>query len=171
VVPGHTAVTPLDLHDFPYTHSLVMAIVWAALFGAGYLLATKDRRGALVLAAGVASHWLLDYVSHVPDMPLYPGDTHYVGLGLWRSLPATLVVEAALFAAGVWLYISATRPRTGRGTIALWSLIVFLIVVYLSSVFGPPPPDAKLVAISALGMWLFVPWAWWIDRNREPAAP
>jgi len=101
-------------------------------------------------------------------MPLYPGSTTYVGLGLWRSLPATLAVEAVLFAAGVWLYTSATRPRSRQGVVSLWSLVVFLIVVYVGSFAGPPPPSAQLVAISALAMWIFLPWAWWIDRTREP---
>jgi hypothetical protein len=168
VVPGLTPVTPLDLHDFPYTHSLVMALVWSLVFAAGTVLVSDDRRAGVVVGLGVASHWLLDYVSHIPDMPLYPGSATFLGLGLWRSLPATLAVEAALFAGGVWLYASATRPRNRQGVVSLWSLVVFLVVVYVSSFAGPPPPSAQLVAISALAMWIFLPWAWWIDRTRAP---
>jgi membrane-bound metal-dependent hydrolase YbcI (DUF457 family) len=172
VVPGITPVTPLDLHDYPYTHSLAMAVVWSLVFALGYLAFTKgrDRRGALVIGLGVASHWLLDFVTHIPDMPLYPGHTDYVGLGLWRSLPGTLAVEAALFVAGVGLYATATRPRSRWGSIALWSLVAFLVVAYAGSLGGPPPPSAQLVAIGALATWIFIPWAWWIDRTRERIA-
>jgi membrane-bound metal-dependent hydrolase YbcI (DUF457 family) len=170
VVPGITAVTPLDLHDYPYTHSLAMAVVWSLLFALGYLAFTRDRRGALVIGLGVASHWLLDFVTHIPDLPLYPGHTDYVGLGLWRSLPGTLAVEAALFVAGVGLYATATRPRSRWGSIALWSLVAFLVVAYAGSLGGPPPPSAQLVAIGALATWIFIPWAWWIDRTRERIA-
>lgn len=170
VVPGITAVVPLDLHDYPYTHSLAMAVVWSVLFAVGYLAVSRDRRGALVIGLAVASHWLLDVVTHIPDLPLYPGAADHVGLGLWRSLPGTLAIEIPLFVAGVGLYATATRPRSRGGSIALWSLVAFLVVAYGSSLGGPPPPSARLVAVSALAMWIFLPWAWWIDRTRERVA-
>ncbi len=86
---------------------------------ASYYLRRRDRVGALWLAALVLSHWVLDFVSHRPDMPLWPGGP-LVGLGLWYSVPATLAVEFALFAIGAWLYASVTRPRDRIGTYAFW---------------------------------------------------
>src|SRR6185436_7872623 len=71
--PGNTAFTPLDLHDYPWSHSLVMSLVWSVLFGLGYYAFSRYRRGAVVIGLGVFSHWVFDFVTHRPDMPLWPG--------------------------------------------------------------------------------------------------
>jgi len=165
--PGNTAVTPLDLHDFPWTHSLAMSVVWSVAFAAAYRWrARRDNLGAAVLGLGVFSHWVLDVVSHRPDMPLYPGSATYWGLGLWSSVPATLAVEGALFAAGVWLYAAATRAKDRTGAWALRGFVAFLLLGYLMNVFGPPPPSPKAIAVFGHTGWLFVAWAAWIDRHR-----
>ena len=168
--PGNTAFTPLDLHDYPWSHSLVMAIGWSLLVAAITAAVTRNRRAAVVMAIGVFSHWVLDFVTHRPDMPLYPGSATSVGLGLWNSTVATLLIESAMFAGGIWIYTHATRPRDRTGRWAFVALIVLLVVFYLSAAFGPPPPNEKALAITAVFMWLFVPWAWWIDRNRTVVA-
>ena len=165
IEPGITAVTPLDFVSYPYTHSLVATVLWAALLAGGYYALRRDRKGALWLAALVCSHWVLDFVSHRPDLPLWP-DGPRVGLGLWYSLPATLAVEFALFGAGVWIYASATRARDRRGSVLLWLFVAVLAALYLAAVFGPPPPSVQALAISGLAGWLFVAWAYWIDRHR-----
>lgn len=164
--PGNTAFTPLDLHDYPYTHSLLAALVWSVAFAGLYLAATRYRRGALVVALGVFSHWVLDFVTHRPDLPLFPGSTRLVGLGLWNSRSGTIAAESAMFVMGVWLYVRCTRPRGGAGKLALAALIALLAVIYVSTIVGRPPPSARVVAWVGLASWLFVPWAWWIDRNR-----
>jgi membrane-bound metal-dependent hydrolase YbcI (DUF457 family) len=168
--PGNTAFTPLDLHDYPWSHSLLMSLVWSVAFGGVYFAVSRYARGALVVAAGVFSHWVLDFVTHRPDMPLYPGSATNVGLGLWNSRAGTLAVETAMFAVGLWLYVTATRPRNRRGKYALAALVAFVSLSYLSAAFGPPPPSAHVIAVVGLIAWVFVPWAWWIDRNREFAA-
>jgi hypothetical protein len=165
--PGNTAVTPLDFVSYPYSHSLVMALGWAAVSAVVYWVATRYARGALVIAAGVFSHWVLDVVSHRPDMPLAPGIPTRIGLGLWNSRPATLVAEFVLYGLGVWLYVSGTRPLNRRGSIALWVFVGLLAVFYLMSFFGPPPPSVAAITWTGLVAWLFPLWAWWIDRNRE----
>jgi membrane-bound metal-dependent hydrolase YbcI (DUF457 family) len=170
--PGNTAFTPLDLHDYPYTHSLVGALAWSAL-GAALLFAyRRDARASAVIAAGVFSHWVLDWVTHRPDMPLYPGSETRVGLGLWNSIPGTILVETALFVAGIVLYLRGTRARDRIGSIAWWSLIALLVVFYVLTLLTPPPADVKSIIVGGLVAWLFLPWAWWIDRHRErvPAA-
>jgi membrane-bound metal-dependent hydrolase YbcI (DUF457 family) len=167
--PGNTAFTPLDLHDYPYTHSLVGAVGWSLLAAALFWAVTRYRRGAWVIAAGVFSHWVLDLVTHRPDMPLYPGSATLVGLGLWNSRTATIVVEVAMFVAAVWLYARTTQPRNRRGAVTLWSLVALLLVFYAGNAFGPPPPNERMIAIAALAAWIFVPWTWWIDRNRAVA--
>src|SRR5688500_7330651 len=64
--PGDTAMTPLDLHDYPYSHSLLASLLWSAAAGGAFWLWKRDRRAALVIAAGVFSHWVLDFVTHRP---------------------------------------------------------------------------------------------------------
>lgn len=167
VDPGNTRFTPLDLHDYPYTHSLAGALCWSLAFGGLYLLSQRDRRGAWVLGLGVFSHWLLDFLTHRPDMPLYPGSGLRVGLGLWNSIPGTLLVETSIFVAGVALYATGTRARNRTGSIALWALVALLGLLYVGVAIGPPPPSARAIMIGGLSSWLFVPWAFWIERNRE----
>jgi hypothetical protein len=165
--PGNTAFTPLDLHDYPYSHSLVMSLVWSLLLGGLYFAVTRYRRGAVVIALGVFSHWVLDFVTHRPDMPLYPGSATSVGLGLWNSRAGTLLIEGAMFVAGVAIYVRTTRARDRAGSIGFWAMVVFVILAYLSSALGPPPPSVKALIAAAFVSWLFVPWAWWFDRHRD----
>jgi len=162
IAPGITRFTPLDFYDYPITHSLVGSACWAALFAGGWMLARRNRRIAALLAAGVVSHWVLDAISHRPDMPVLPRGP-YVGLGLWNSVAATLVVELTMFAAGIALYVQG--GGTGRRRISFWLLMAFLLVVYFAASFGPPPPDTRTLAFSALTAWLLIPWAWMADRR------
>ena len=168
VAPGNTAFTPLDFVSYPWTHSLLMGLVWAAGFGVVYRWRTGFTRGAWVLGGLVISHWVLDLATHRPDLPLAPGAPK-VGLGLWSSVPGTIAVEGALFAVGVYLYAAGTRARNRTGRVAFWALVAFLVGVYVANL-GPPPPSARAIGIAGMAMWLFIPWAVWIDRNREPLA-
>ena len=169
IVPGITHVTPLDFISYPYSHSLFAQVLWGLAAGGVYYAFRRNRRAAIVLAACVPSHWILDFVSHRPDMPLFPGGAHY-GLGLWNSFAATLAVELSLFAIGIAFYLTATVARDSVGRWALWSLLILLLLIYIGSVFGPPPPSEQVIALSALAIWLTVPWAAWADRHRRPGA-
>ena len=110
LAPGITAVTPLDFVSYPWSHSLAMAIVWALLLSGAYVLIRRYPRGAIVALGLVVSHWVLDFVTHRPDLPLVPLGGPVVGLGLWNSLPATVVVEGLMFALGLYLYKINTEP-------------------------------------------------------------
>lgn len=167
VAPGITAFSPLDFTRYPISHSLFMALAWSGLAAAAYFLLHGDRRTAIWIGVAVASHWLLDVVTHRPDLPLLPGgDATRVGLGLWNSVPATLLVEGALFAGGSWLYLRSTRARDAQGRWGTWGLIAFLLVAYLASSSSAPPPDAKAIGIAGLAMWVLVGWAGWADSHR-----
>jgi len=159
--PGNTPVTPLDFYDYPFSHSLLWVAGWSVAFGLTHWLRRRDRVAAALLAAGVASHWILDFVSHGPDLPASPSGP-YLGLGLWRSVAATALVESAIFAGAVAWYSRATRPVDRTGRYAWWALVAFLYVIYL----GPPPPDVSALAYTALAAWLFVAWGYWIGSHR-----
>jgi hypothetical protein len=170
VEPGMTAVTPLDFTHYPYSHSLLGLAVYGLVLGLSYGVVRRDAKGVLVLGALVVSHWLLDFASHRPDMPLTFGGAGRYGLGLWDSIGATMLVEIPLFAGGVLLYAFGTRATAQRGTWGLWSLVGFLTIVYFANLFGPPPPNVEAVAWSAQAIWLLVLWAYWVDRHREARA-
>jgi len=167
--PGVTALVPLDFVDYPYSHSLAALVAWGAAFGIAYALACRGgARAALVLAALVVSHWVLDAIVHRPDLPLVPGGGK-VGLGLWNSAAASIALEFALFAACLAVYVRTTRAADAVGRYALAGLAAFFIVVYLASVLGPPPPSADAVAWTGVSMWLIMAWGYWVDRHRVRA--
>ena len=166
--PGITAVTPLDFVHYPWSHSLAALVAWGAAFGIGYrLLRGAGWRAVLVIAALVVSHWVLDVVTHRPDMPLAPGGSLKLGLGLWNSLAATALVEVALFLGCLAIYGRATRAVDRTGRWALAGLVAFLFAVYAANLLGPPPPSAQAVTWSVMAMWLLVAWGYWIDRHRR----
>jgi len=167
IAPGNTVVTPLDFFDYPFTHSLAGVIVWAIALGLIYLARIRYRRGAWIVGCGVVSHWLLDMLSHRPDLPLVPGGETFVGLGLWNSMAGTLVVEIGLFTAGLAVYSRVTKALDRTGRYGLWALAALLLLLYMGNLFGPPPPNESMLAFSGLALWLFVPWAYWIDRHRK----
>ena len=165
IAPGATRVTPMDFYDYPWSHSLVGLAAWAVLLGGLYLLFRRSRAGLWVLAAGVGSHWVLDALVHRPDMPVGI-EGPYVGLSLWNSVPLTVAAEAIVFGGGIVLYLRGTSARDRTGVWALWALVAFLAVTWVASIAGPPPPSERVVEVTGVAMWLFVPWGWWIDRHR-----
>lgn len=166
IAPGATAVTPLIFDHYPISHSLVAAIGWGFALGAIYALTRRNTRGAIVVAALVVSHWMLDVIVHVPDLPLMPGLDTMVGLGLWQSKAATLAVEIPIFAAGVWLYVRSTRAKDKVGSYGLMGLVAFLAIIHVGNLIGPPPPDATAIAWVGQAQWLLVAWAYWVDAHR-----
>ena len=170
ITPGHTAASPLDLYDFPYTHSLPGALAWSLLFGLVALALFKHRAGAVLLGALVFSHFLLDVVAHSPDMPVLPGGP-FIGLGLWNSVWGSILVEEAMLAGGLFLYLRATRARApGLAVWGPWAFAGLLVCICLGTYLGPPPPGVTPVALLAsVGMLLLLfPYAF--DRRRETAA-
>lgn len=165
IAPGNTAFTPLAFTYYPWSHSLIASLVWSGAMAAALRVAGSSWRASGIAAALVFSHWVLDFVTHGPDMPLWL-DGPRIGLGLWRSVPGTLVVEIAMYAAGVVVYARSSRAKDRVGAGALWALAAFLFVVYIANVFGPPPPSANAVAMSALALWLIPMWGVWIERHR-----
>jgi len=166
IAPGTTAVTPLDFVSYPWSHSLLMTAVWALLVSGLYMVIRRYPRGAIVTLGLVLSHWVLDLVTHRADLPLIPFGGPVVGLGLWNSLPATVVVEAVMFALGLYLYRANTEPVDKVGSGALVGFAIVLVALYAASLFGPPPPDQRTIAYVGQAQWLLVGWGYWIDRHR-----
>jgi membrane-bound metal-dependent hydrolase YbcI (DUF457 family) len=166
IEPGNTRVTPLNFISYPYSHSLFTLALWSMALAFVFGL-SRGRRAVAVLAVLVVSHWLLDVITHRPDMPLIPQSRLRLGFGLWNSIPATMAVELTMYAAGVWIYMRSTRARDRIGSWGFGVLVAFLAAVYLVNVFGPPPPSVTAIWIGALiGAAVMSWWAWWVDQHR-----
>jgi hypothetical protein len=118
-----------------------------------------------VIGALVVSHWVLDVITHRPDLPLYPGGP-VLGLGLWRSVGGTLLVELAMFLGAAWLSLRTVLRPERVGGLALGAFLATLLLLYVGNVAGPPPPSATAVAAVGLGQWLLVAWAGWLDGRQ-----
>ncbi len=167
IKPGISAVTPLDFTYYPFTHSLFGVIVWALLFGMVYFLIKKNSRASITLGLIVVSHWFLDLFVHIPDLPILPGLNIKVGLGLWNSFIASIILEFLVLVVGIFLYYKATKPKNKTGIYSLIAIIIVLVGIYISNLFSPPPPSIEAVAYVGNAQWLFVLWGYWIDKNRK----
>lgn len=166
VDPGNTAFTHLAFDSYPWTHSLATVLLWSAIAGVAGKRLFGSWRAATVIGSLVLSHWVLDWVTHRPDLPLWPGGP-LAGLGLWQSIPGTIAVEGALLALGLTAYLKSTTPLDRRGTGAIVGLVGLTVLIWASQPWAPLPESSTAVAGGALVLWLLVPWAFWIDRHRE----
>ena len=156
VQPGLNPSSPLVFDYYPYTHSLLAALLWAAAaYGAYRLLArgAGSHAAALMLAVAVLSHWPLDLLVHLPDLPLVSGP-HKVGLGLWNHPLAECAVELLLLIAGLALYFRRSPHLSRARRVALVALCAGIAAVQLAGSFGPPPPSVKVMALSGLVLYL-----------------
>jgi hypothetical protein len=170
IEPGATATNPLVFEHYPWSHSLVAVLGWALLIGALHFAARRDARTAIVIGALVASHWLLDLIVHVPDLPIAPGGP-VVGAGLWNHRAAALLLELGLLAAATAIYVRATAPRDRVGRWGLVGWIALLVTIQVGNTFGDPPPSVAAIAWVGQAQWLLIAWALWIDRHRAPRTP
>ena len=167
IEPGFTVVSPLNLYDYPYSHSLAAALLWAGAFGFAYRLLKEDSWGGWVLGLLVLSHWPLDAIVHRPDLLVYPGGPERIGFAVWNSLGQTLLLEGALFVGGILVYCGVTEAKDRAGVYSFWPLMLLLGLAWLDSILGPPPPTMTMVAVVGLaGAAIVFVWAGWIERHR-----
>jgi hypothetical protein len=169
IAPGDTAFTPLRFDSYPVSHSLLTIALMGAALGAVHFWRKRRALDAFLLALLPASHWLLDFVSHRADMPLWPGGPR-LGLGLWNSVAGTIVVEMLLFATGVGLALAATQARDRFGRWGFAGLVALLLVIYGANMTSPPPPSVAAIGwTGAIGGIMLTALAAWVDRHRQPA--
>ena len=151
--------------DIPYSHSLLMNAIWAALFAAAYFARRRYPRGAWLLFGAVLSHWVLDVISHKPDIQLAPGMDTVLGLGLWNSVLATLVVEGGFWLLAIFIYVRATRPKKLRFHFAFWIGIALLTLTWYGNIRRGMDPDPVRAGVGGeIFFALIVAWAYWINR-------
>jgi hypothetical protein len=174
IVPGYTAVTPLEFIDYPISHSLLGIVIWSVVAAALYYSwptrdTTRHWQAAAVVGLAVFSHYPLDLLVHVPDLPLAGGSSTKLGLGLWNHTGATMAAEFLVFGLGLAIYVARRSHRHPLRTGRLLVVVLLLVVTYLASLYGPVPPSMTAVAVSdivfILAMGLLAGWA---DRRATP---
>lgn len=173
IVQGITQMVPIDFYDYPLSHSLFMALAWAALVGLAYLVMEKDSRGSWVIGGLVLSHWFLDLIVHRQDLPLWPEDSMgglKYGFGLWNHAWVAIPLEVALFAGGLWLYRKSTKALDEIGGRGLWIFAAVLVIVYFADLKTAPSANPNIVSLVGFSQLLFVAWAYWIDDHRKNAS-
>jgi membrane-bound metal-dependent hydrolase YbcI (DUF457 family) len=165
--PGDTAFTPLNFVSYPWSHSLLMVLLTGLIVGVGYKVRTKYFAGAIMIPVLAGSHWVLDWITHRPDLPLLPGGPLH-GLGLWNSIPGTLIIESGFFVVCLIGYLRYTKSQDWIGRYVFWLLVIVIAAAYAGNLLGPPPPSDKAVALVGLfGGVLLIAWAAWTDRHRR----
>ena len=163
ITPGITTMNPMDLYHMPYTHSLLGSAVWAALFGLILLVAYRQMVAAILGAGVVISHWVLDWLTHRPDLTL-AGGSDFLGLGLWNypliAMPLELLIT---FGAFIW-FMRSTKGPVGPPLILMFVMLVFQAINW----FGPPPEAAGLqLYLTGLFSFAVLTWfAWWVADTR-----
>ena len=167
ITPGATAFTPIVFDSYPWSHSLVMSVVWGVVLAAiAKAAGVKVSPGLLV--ALVISHWVLDFVTHAPDLPLWPGNSPRYGLTLWNSIPATIAIEGAMWIAGIATYMRSVGQSGRRPGWPFWSFVALCTVMWITGPYSPPPPSEKLLGWFGLIGWIIIPWTAWADRSLRP---
>jgi len=174
-LPDSNPLLTLQFYDYPISHSLVGAIAWGLAAAALYYSwptrdVTRHWQAAALVGATVVSHWLLDLLVHVPDLPLAGNDSAKLGLGLWRHLGLSVALELIVLALGVVVYMSWRSRRHPVRPMRLALVVLILVATYAASILGPPPPSIPTIAVAdiifilALGLL-----AGWADRAATPA--
>lgn len=175
MVPGGRGIESVELYDIALSHSLAMDVLWAVLFAAFYGWRKRYGAGALMLFAAVLSHWVLDFISHRPDMPLAPGLTQVYGLGLWTSRPWTLAVEGGLWLVALFVYVRMTRAKNRAGVYVFWLVVGLLTLSWISNFTASAPPAAQSPVSGSIVALVFfslmVAWAFWMNRLRPASLP
>jgi len=168
-VPENYAQLHYLTFQFPYSHGVVASISWSILILVVAQLLTRNLRTAVVLAVGVLSHCLLDWVEHPPEIPLLGAGSPQFGLGLWNAMPMALGLELGLLLFGLHFYFNAT---TGTGFAARYGLIILLglltVMAFGGQLFAPKPSSSTQVAGSSLvSLVVLLLLAGWLDRKRS----
>jgi len=168
VRPGPTLMTSEVVTHIDWSHSLALDLVWAAVFAGVYFWWRRDGRAAWVIAAAVVSHWVLDFASHKPDMPLAPGIPRFFGLGLWTSIPATLVVEGGVWVLAVVVYLRATQAKRRAVHFVLWIGFAVITLAWYNNIAGPPAAmNYRAAGMASFTFFVLISaWAFWINRWR-----
>lgn len=162
VSPGISAMNPMDLYHVPYTHSLLGSMVFAAGFGALVLGLTRSTSAAVLSAAVVLSHWVLDLLVHVPDLTLF-GSPPKLGLGLWNHPAIEMPLELGITFGALWLYARWRKPAPLRVGVLAAVLLLLQAINWFGPVEAEVTAGTSLLAFFAYGLATLA--AWWMGKS------
>ncbi len=181
VNPSLPRMISIEFLSYPLSHSLLAGFLWAVLAAAiTYSWPTRDTSRhhwikAAVVGVAVLSHWFLDLLVHLPDLPLVNDESRKFGLGLWRNLPLTLVAESLIFFGGLAIYIQWRSRGAGGKLGRIWTLAGVLVALYAASLLSPPPSNMKMVGVMAIigtaGTVARTCEYWSCHSNAKPQSP
>ncbi len=169
IVEGFAGNSPLDLYYMPYTHSLLMSIVWAVLAGLvfGFVFRKQAKAGAVLFGLIVLSHWFMDLIVHKPDLTLLLEGQKY-GFGLWEKPFLAATLELGLFIMATIWYLSKTVPANKWGKYYPILFIGLLSAIHAIGQKMPAPETTNEFAVSALFSYsLLALLAYGLDRSRR----
>src|ERR1043166_2760368 len=157
VIKGFTAGSMLDSYFHPYSHSLVTAILWSCLAAIVYkpicswLGFVYTKSASLIIGIAVFSHWVLDLIAHPRDLAIYD-NTWKVGFGLWNYRDPEFVLEIALLAGGIILYLRRNvMSAIGKGAVIAFGIA--LVVIQIGDTYVPRNPLTDKQTV--MGVWIF----------------
>lgn len=168
ITEGFTQASALDLYHMPFTHSLGMSVIWAvcAALVFGLIFRKQAKAGALIFGLVVLSHWFMDLIVHVPDLPLW-FNTQKFGFGLWNNRILSITLEIGIFALAMFVYLKNTQAKGRAGQIWPIIFIGLLTAMQILGNYGPAPKSITELGISALFIYtLFALMAWGVDKTR-----
>ena len=179
IVPGFTETSPYDLYDFPYTHSLLAAIIWAVgtylVFRYLFLKnsdksETEKSRTSLILGIAVLSHYFCDFLVHTPDLLIIPGIDFKIGLGLWNYLIIAVALEISFLLIGSFFYFKSTDSESmTAGKYGMHLFIIFLIFLAIIIPVWIHPTTVMLAMFTLLLILTLLSLiAFWLDGKRKP---
>ncbi len=156
---------------FPYSHSLISTVAWSLLVYVAAEIITKRQLTAVLLGAGVLSHYFFDVIVHIPELTIFGDNSAVIGLGLWNHIYIALLVELAIYLAGLFIYLKETHGVGFGGKYGMYIFSVVLVAAaFVSQVLSPKPQNGNEVAGSALlSVILVILISYWLDRKRVPA--
>jgi len=169
-IPAHYENAHSVAFSFPYSHGLTASLIWSALafLLVSYLTEREvSARLGIVFGLTVFSHFILDFIVHVPDLPVLGRNSFKLGLGLWDHMSLALTLELLLVVAGLILYWSSARRRGFGGRLGICLLMVVFSIVTVVGMTSTVPPSLSVLAVS----WIMTPvvlsgLAFWLDRKE-----
>jgi membrane-bound metal-dependent hydrolase YbcI (DUF457 family) len=154
VIKGFTAGSMLDSYFHPYSHSLPTALIWSGVAALVYKTiwrAKASNSAVLIIGVAVFSHWILDFIAHPRDLPIYD-NTLKVGLGMWNYRDPEFALEIALLAIGIVLYLARNAMPAIR-KVAIIGFGIVLVIVQIGDTYVPRTPLTDKA--TAMGVWIF----------------
>lgn len=163
IVPGITAMNPLDLYHMPFTHSLLGSLVFAIGFGVLVFALSRNVSAATWAAVVVVSHWFLDLLVHRPDLTLAGGDSK-IGLGLWNAPQIAIPLELGITLLAFWWYWRRTKGPIVPPLVLIGTMLVFQMINW----FGPQPTEAGvgMYVLALVSYGVLTALAYWLDETR-----